>query len=578
MGGRHKKFTRKEKSKVKLKTKKTVLTKAQNVTDTSFKVRKIVLKEQLKSAVLNEPQTRRNLSVKELLSRLRHYNSSMQKSSLVGLQELVTQHSEEILGLHLSELIEGTARLILDQENDVRKGALKLLNVVLTQVPESRVMPFFNVLLSYLNCGMTHIHVSIQDDSLAMLDTLLEATPLLVSANADTVLCNFLDMISSLKPGSSSERTLTMNLNSRFTSVAWRMKVLHQLKGLLSALVEYKKHQDRKHSGCLAHPSENTACLRDSWTWKEDSELHIPVYNHHYRDTCYLPNVFSVGNSSDESSSEDKHLKKYVKVLIPLLIETWREVALGQVCKSSNNEVSYSLLSLEAAEVLKCVLEVIQLLCELLTSEVTEFITAHRKDFGYLFFHGFPYSCSQRHEEGVKVRNDMRKQKECLNKDPRCLSQNLAICHLFYCFYDDHNMDVELSSLMLKYVKGSMRNWKEQDDRKQLMQVLRHLLQCPKCWGCHGTNLRKVLDSTVAHYKKTHDQDLFEILSGLSLTAGLTHLYRYASFQEWMESLPDLLCSPTVPATTVEILGKLACQNNPLFCKILCQKLPDILS
>lgn len=64
MGGHHKKFTRKEKSKVKLKTKKTVLTKAQNVTDTSFKVRKIVLKEQLKSAVLNEPQTRRNLSVK----------------------------------------------------------------------------------------------------------------------------------------------------------------------------------------------------------------------------------------------------------------------------------------------------------------------------------------------------------------------------------------------------------------------------------------------------------------------------------------------------------------------------------
>jgi hypothetical protein len=27
-----------------------------------------------------------------------------------------------------------------------------------------------------------------------------------------------------------------------------------------------------------------------------------------------------------------------VKVLIPLLIETWREVALGQVCNSSNSE------------------------------------------------------------------------------------------------------------------------------------------------------------------------------------------------------------------------------------------------
>jgi hypothetical protein len=45
-----------------------------------------------------------------------------------------------------------------------------------------------------------------------------------------------------------------------------------------------------------------------------------------------------VGNSSYENSSEDKHLKKYVKVLIPLLIETWREVDLGQDCNSNNSE------------------------------------------------------------------------------------------------------------------------------------------------------------------------------------------------------------------------------------------------
>lgn len=77
---------------------------------------------------------------------------------------------------------------------------------------------------------------------------------------------------------------------------------------------------------------------------------------------------------------------------------------------------------------------------------------------------------------------------------------------------------------------GSMRNWKEQDGRQQLMQVLRHLLQCPKCWDCHGTNLRKVLDSTVTRYRRTQEQDLFEILSDLSLTPSLTHLYRYHYF------------------------------------------------
>jgi hypothetical protein len=58
----------------------------------------------------------------------------MRKSSLAGLQELVTHHPEDVLVLHLTGLIEGTARLILDQEKDVRKDALKLLNSILTQV------------------------------------------------------------------------------------------------------------------------------------------------------------------------------------------------------------------------------------------------------------------------------------------------------------------------------------------------------------------------------------------------------------------------------------------------------------
>lgn len=79
---------------------------------------------------------------------------------------------------------------------------------------------------------------------------------------------------------------------------------------------------------------QNTpVCLSLSVTcsWKNDSELHIPIYNNHYRDICYLPNVFSAGSSSYDSSIEDRHLQEYVKVVMPLLLETWREVAAGHV-------------------------------------------------------------------------------------------------------------------------------------------------------------------------------------------------------------------------------------------------------
>jgi hypothetical protein len=57
----------------------------------------------------------------------------------------------------------------------------------------------------------------------------------------------------------------------------------------------------------------------------------------------------------------------------------------------------------------------------------------------------------------MKVIKDVKNRKGCMNNDPRCLTQNLAICNLFYCFCDDHNVDVELSSRMLKYVKGKIK-------------------------------------------------------------------------------------------------------------------------
>lgn len=62
---RHKKDIRAEKAKTKLKQPKTTfLPKGQNVTDTSFKVRPIVLVEQLRQKDSNDILSRRNLNVK----------------------------------------------------------------------------------------------------------------------------------------------------------------------------------------------------------------------------------------------------------------------------------------------------------------------------------------------------------------------------------------------------------------------------------------------------------------------------------------------------------------------------------
>lgn len=63
MGGKHLKKLRAEKAKVQLKKKK-VLAKAQNVTNTTFKTKKIVTLEQLKKVNENEPVSSWNLTLK----------------------------------------------------------------------------------------------------------------------------------------------------------------------------------------------------------------------------------------------------------------------------------------------------------------------------------------------------------------------------------------------------------------------------------------------------------------------------------------------------------------------------------
>lgn len=65
----YKKFKKQEKARVKLKGNKTILPKGQNVTDTNFKVKKIIVKEQLKEHSDFELLTKKHLSFKVRLLR-----------------------------------------------------------------------------------------------------------------------------------------------------------------------------------------------------------------------------------------------------------------------------------------------------------------------------------------------------------------------------------------------------------------------------------------------------------------------------------------------------------------------------
>lgn len=168
---------------------------------------------------------------------MKHHNAAYRTEGLRYLKEMVTHHPQEA-SKHLNSIIKGISELCLDVERDVRKECFKALNLVFASQTPEVILPFFNTISSYLRCAMTHIHIQIQEDSLFMLDCLLLHMPSLVAANSDSIFSSFLDMISKLRVESKPERTLTMNLGSKLTSVKWRSKVLDRLLGILKTIVD----------------------------------------------------------------------------------------------------------------------------------------------------------------------------------------------------------------------------------------------------------------------------------------------------------------------------------------------------
>lgn len=83
---------------------------------------------------------------------------------------------------------------------------------------------------------MTHINQNVQEDSLNFLDILLTYIPELVAENSHKILNNFLMLISKHKTNSKHARTISENLQSKYTGVKWRVAVLIRLKKIFEVM------------------------------------------------------------------------------------------------------------------------------------------------------------------------------------------------------------------------------------------------------------------------------------------------------------------------------------------------------
>ncbi|XP_024851512.1 testis-expressed protein 10 isoform X1 [Bos taurus] len=422
---------------------------SENATLTNFKTKTIHLPEQLKEDV-TLPTNNRKLNIKDLLSQMHHYNAGVKQSALLGLKDLLSQYPY-IIDAHLSNILSEVTAVFTDKDANVRLAAVQLLQFLAPKIRAEQISPFFPLVSAHLSSAMTHITEGIQEDSLKVLDILLEQYPALITDRSSILLKNFVELISHQQPSKglvnrdrSQSWILSVNPNRRLTSQQWRLKVLVRLSKFLQALTDGSSRL--RESEGLQEQKENPHATSNSIfiNWKEhaNDQQHIQVYEN----GGSQPNVSSqfrlrylVGGlgTVDEGLSSTENLKGFIEIIIPLLIECWIEAVPPQLAASVGNGIER-----EPLQVMQQVLNIISLLWKLSKQhdETHKLESWLRKnyliDFKHHFMSNFPYALKE-------ITKQKRKE------------TNKSIKH---CTILSHNVDHLLLNLTLSDIMVSLAN------------------------------------------------------------------------------------------------------------------------
>ncbi|KAJ8723425.1 hypothetical protein PYW08_003337 [Mythimna loreyi] len=570
---RRQKFLKSEKSKTKLKAKNKELPKGTNVTKTNFKIKKIVIREQLKKHGETEALSARKLNIKELLSRLNHFNTHSRTEALTGLKELFEAHPE-VLEHNLGELIHGITPLVLNIEKVVRHESLKTLHLMLSKANMERIDPFFDIMCTYLRSAMTHIDGRIQEDSLLFLDTLLACTPTKVAEDFHKIIPNFLDMISKLRVDSKPGRTLTVNLGSQITSVKWRVKVLHRLKDYLNEFVKYNKIQE------FREPVVEATKIFDP-----SKMNHFSLFNPIYVQNCQLSCFSSKNLQEAVPLDEVDKFKEYTDTLMPLLFETWLEV-----CPNVNSEKNIeTVISEDAALLLKHTLEVISLIWSIVkhfniknpsSNILNAFSQKFRQPYLQHFVNAFPYVTNIR----TKQRNANVQLGDSIT-DPKLVMQNLEICQVFIVLNPNINVKNQNKDMMsiLNYIEKTFSKNTQAEINDVIIKILHTIFTNEvNNW----TRTLSVMDDLFrkiiwAYFNKdmssSFRQKIFSLLCKIALNDKLLHFQESDAYHTWLQKLPDILLEETVTVQTIDIIHKFAVRNNKTFNMVVRPKLLEII-
>ncbi|CAO3642235.1 unnamed protein product [Cunninghamella blakesleeana] len=354
-----------------------------NYTNTSFTTKSISLPNQsINENKSSELTTSRNLTLTDLLIQLKHYNSSVKKDALSGLQELCDRNPN-LLVSSLGTIVNGIVRLFIDDDFEVRKALLKFLNESFINIDVKELEPFVPLLIIYTCSAMTHIMEDIRLDAIKLLDIWITILPDEIVNKFWKRICGNFSSLLTVDSNNISKSNTTSKITSAASVKAAESKThLHINKtklGLLTSLTKFLEaglFEHRKDYFWFMYTFMNDRHARKSFKRKFDTENNDTsqllwnsvntIYTpHHIMTPALIPylsadalsfsplhlfesasgdisqnknNRLEVGNFSFEDRVGQ--VKELIEQYQPLLIGNWLESA--PVVFTSSTTISYT--------------------------------------------------------------------------------------------------------------------------------------------------------------------------------------------------------------------------------------------
>ncbi|KAF7412027.1 hypothetical protein HZH66_000923 [Vespula vulgaris] len=537
-GYKHLKHLKSEKAKVKLKAKKKeLLPKGLNVTDTSVKVKKIMIRDQFKLYNETEIVSKRKLNIKDLLARLQHHNSTVRQEAVKELKDILLQHPLEILSSQLNLLLQRISALFFDKEKDIRRDSLKVLNCILNLISNEQLTPFCNVLITYLR------------------------------------------MHTETKP----ERQLTITLDSKNITVKWRIKVLECLGNILRSIINYKKIEKAQHY---------TSAVKVICINKETK--YIPFYRQvdiqDYK--INFESITNLRNDTNERSLDVAEFIKYISVLIPLMFDSWIEVCPEE--RTVTSKISGTIISSETSILLKHIVIIIQLITEYIDildyndhiNTKMWFTNSFQNVYTKKLFSKFPYTKTKTVEKFRKRQEDF----SSLEMTEKCLEQNLGICQIYTWFtsmninHITNKLDKTYCQYVMDYIYEIIDDWSDMNNfvLPQLNKLLRTLFfKASQVWYVNHITMEsilKVMISASFHQSKKELQiQLHDIISDIILDHTLTGLQSEHIFKDFVSTLPTLLLHSCIHENIIQMINRAVLHHKEWIWNILVEKQDAII-